>query len=288
MYAGQCGSLVARTASRRGSCGPRRRTIPDRFVDLHTHILPSIDDGTRSLAEARSLAAAAFDEGTVAIAATPHVRDDYPTTATQMEAGVAELRAHLADARLPIDVLHGGEVALERAVSMDEEELIRFTLAQTGRYLLVEFPYYAWPLAVDAVIRKLAALRITPLIAHPERNAQIQERPERLRDLVSDGALVQVTAASVDGRLGRRAYWAARQLLELRLVHVLASDAHAPAVREVGLERATAAIGDPGLASYLAADAPAAIVAGEPVSVPPPLRRRRRLLRRRRARRGPE
>jgi protein-tyrosine phosphatase len=87
--------------------------------------------------------------------------------------------------------------------------------------------------------------------------------------LVEAGALVQVTAASLDGRLGRAPERTARRLLELSLVHTLASDAHGPHIREGGLAAAAEAVGDDVLARYLTREAPAAIVAGEPV---PPAR----------------
>ncbi len=69
------------------------------------------------------------------------------------------------------------------------------------------------------------------MLAHPERNAEVQEDPGRLTRLVETGTLVQVTAASVDGRLGPNAQRTAGRLIELGLVHMIASDAHAPAVR---------------------------------------------------------
>ncbi|MDQ3994723.1 MAG: hypothetical protein M3265_08000, partial [Actinomycetota bacterium] len=98
---------------------------------------------------------------------------------------------------------------------------------------------------------------------------------ERVERAVAAGALVQVTAASLDGRLGRRTRATSVSLLERELVHVLASDAHLPEVREAGLGAAAAALKDGGLARYLTEEAPAAIVAGEPIDEPPSWKRRR-------------
>lgn len=245
------------------------------MIDLHSHILPGFDDGVRTPEEARELARAAFADGVRAIAATPHVRDDYPTRAEEMERGVALLRADLAEQGITIDVLPGGELDLDRLEELDDDELRRFSLAGSGRYLLVEFPYYGWPRSLEWLPSTLSSLRLVPVLAHPERNADVQRRPERLTGWVAEGGLVQVTAASVDGRLGRRARAGARALLERGLVHVVASDAHSPDLRACGLAAAAAAIETDELAQYLTVDAPAAIVAGEPVP-PPPRRRRRR------------
>ena len=104
----------------------------------------------------------------------------------------------------------------------------------------------------------------------------MQARPEQLAPIVEGGALVQLTAASVDGRLGRRPRDAAFRLLELGLAHLLASDAHAPSIRQIGMSSAAEAIGDPALARWLTVEVPAAIVGGEHIPARPLAPRRRR------------
>ena len=235
------------------------------MIDLHTHILPAIDDGARSLAESRELALEAAGQGVTAIAATPHVRDDYPTTADEMEAAVSALREHFADEGIAVDILHGAEIDLTLLWSIPPEDLRRLTYAQNGRYLLLEFPYRGWPGALDAAVSRLVGLGISPLLAHPERNPEVQDRPERIADLVAAGAFVQLTSGSLLGHFGPSSRAASIRLLELGLVHVLASDSHGPHISREGIGAAAQALVDPKLASYLTVDAPAAIVAGEPV-----------------------
>jgi tyrosine-protein phosphatase YwqE len=138
-------------------------------------------------------------DGVEAIAATPHVRADFPTTPDVMEKGVAQLRADFHREGISLQVLHGGEIDLRLLWAIPPEELARLTIAQTGRYLLLEFPYRSWPLALDSSVSGLVRRGITPLLAHPERNPEVQERPARIEALVEAGALVQVTAASLDG-----------------------------------------------------------------------------------------
>ena len=242
------------------------------MIDLHSHILPGIDDGVRTLDEACDLAYTAAAEGVKVIAATPHVRADHPTTVEMMEAGVAALRAELLSQEIDMRVVHGGEIDLGLLWAVPRDELRRFTLAQTGRYLLLEFPYRGWPLALNSSVSALVEQGITPLLAHPERNPEVQDRPTRLGELIAAGALAQVTAASLDGRLDRAAESTAKRLLELGFVHVLASDAHGPHIREAGLTAAARRIGDDGLARYLTVEAPGAIVAGEPVPEFPQVR----------------
>jgi protein-tyrosine phosphatase len=193
-----------------------------------------------------------------------------------MERRVAELRRDFGEQGIAVEVLHGGEVAFDTLPRLDHEERRRFTLAQSGVYLLLEFPYRGWPLGLEERVRELIASGLTPILAHPERNTEVRADPSRLLEANRAGALVQITAASVDGRLGPRSQKAAQRLLELGLAHVLASDAHTPEVRQAGLASAVAAVEDERLARYLTEEAPAAIVAGEPVPDPPAWKRRGR------------
>ncbi len=244
------------------------------MIDLHAHILPGVDDGVRSLEEACELARVAVADGIAVTAATPHVRDDYPTTAEQVECGVEALRRRLADAGIPLEVVHGAEVDIGALARLSEEEVVRLTLGQAGRYLLVEFPYGGWPSALEGATARVLAAGITPILAHPERNDLVQQAPRRLLPVVESGCLVQVTAASLAGGLGRAAAAAGHELLRLRLAHVAATDAHGPAMRAMTLSAAAAAVRDEAVARYLTEDAPAAVLAGEPVPPPPPAGRR--------------
>jgi protein-tyrosine phosphatase len=102
----------------------------------------------------------------------------------------------------------------------------------------------------------------------------VQTRPDRLGRLVETGALIQLTAASLDGRIGRATRTTALRLLDRGHAHLIGSDAHAPSLREVGLSAAAAAVGDPGLAHWLTVEVPRAILDDTPVSRRPPRRRR--------------
>ncbi len=242
-----------------------RSFVPSTMIDLHAHLLPGVDDGASTWEESLAIARAAAEDGIALVAATPHVRDDYPTAAGTMEGLVARLRLELERHQVPLQVRPGGEVALDRLGALSAGELRRFGLGGNSRYLLVEFPYYGWPLALDRDIQALLALGITPVLAHPERNADVQHAPERLRPAVEAGALVQLTAASFGAQLGARCRQTALDLLERGLAHILASDAHAPEARGISLSAAAAAVEDEALAEWLTRGVPGAIVKGEPL-----------------------
>jgi protein-tyrosine phosphatase len=235
------------------------------MIDLHSHILPGLDDGARTVEDSLEIARAALEDGITAIAGTPHVRDDYPTDAGAMEGRVAELRAQLDETGIALDVRPGGEIDVHWLERLPVEERRRFGLGGNPRYLLVETPYYGWPLGFEERLASLLDEGVVPVLAHPERNADVQVDPGRLVPLVRAGLLVQVTAASVDGRIGRRAQASGLDLIEYGLAHMIASDAHHASVRAVGMASAARAVGNEPLAAWLTRDMPAAILADAPL-----------------------
>ena len=250
------------------------------MIDLHSHILPGLDDGAATLEDALGIAEAAVADGVLIIAATPHVRSDYPTSPEQMERLVDSVRQALREAGVTLELLPGGEIALDRLPELDDDDLRRFGLAGNPRYLLLEAPYFSWPLGLEDTLFQLQLRGFTTVLAHPERNAEVQASPERLAPLVERGTLVQLTAASLDGRLGSGPQKTGLRLLELGLAHLLASDAHAPTLRQIGMSAAVEAIRDDDLARWLIEDVPAAIVGdGEIPARPSPASRRWRFFR---------
>jgi len=233
------------------------------LIDLHSHVLPGLDDGAADLDEALRICEAAAADGTDVLAATPHVRADYPTTPAQMEAALAEVRRVVEGI---VRVVPGGELDLDE-LARPSEELARFGLAGNPRWLLVETPYAGWPLDLADRLFRLRVAGFETVLAHPERNYDVEQRPELLQPLVSAGTLVQLTAASVEGRLGRAAKNCAFDLLDRGLAHLIASDAHAPELRGVGLSAAAAAVGDDDLARWLTDSVPRAIL--EDATAPP-------------------
>ena len=229
------------------------------MIDLHTHILPGLDDGARTLEDALDMASAFAGEGVTAVAATPHVRDDFPTSIEAMLEAVETLQQALAREGIRLVVLPGAELSVEWIARFDVTELRRLTLAGSGRYILVETPDHGWPAALVEQLLELRLAGFTPLLAHPERNPVVQATPSLLAPLVEGGMLVQVTAASLDGRLGKASQVTGRRLVAAGLAHVLASDAHAAHVRAAGMRRALETLEDEALAHWLGTDVPLAL-----------------------------
>ena len=237
------------------------------MIDLHTHVLPGLDDGAPDLYAAVAMAYSLAADGVEIVCGTPHVRYDYPTSAEEMEEALARVRQAVADEGIAIEIRGGGEIALDRLPELDARTRARFGLGGNSMLLLLESPYTNWPLDLARTCAQLRLDQTVPVLAHPERNLEVQDRPEILAAPVRAGAYVQLTAASLDGRLGRRVASCARKLLELELAHCIASDAHGPGVRDAGMSAAAKAVGGGEMARWLTYDVPAALLTNRP---PPP------------------
>ena len=118
------------------------------MIDLHAHVLPGIDDGARTLEESLDVLRAMEVDGVRAVAATPHVREDWPTSVARMHAEVGALRDAAAAAGLRIEVLQGGEISLGRLGALTPEDRAGFSLGGNPQLLLLEFPYAGWPIGL--------------------------------------------------------------------------------------------------------------------------------------------
>jgi protein-tyrosine phosphatase len=195
-------------------------------LDLHAHVLPGVDDGPDTVDGALALLRALQDEGVTTVAATPHVHPAYPTTVELRDERLALVQEAAAAAGLTIVVVPGGELDLEYAAGYDDDQIRAFALGG-GPAVLVEFPWGpTWPLALTPTCRDLRLRGFLPVVAHPERARPVQQRPERLDDVIASGAVCQITTGSLAGRFGETAQRTAFALLRERRGHLIASDAH--------------------------------------------------------------
>ena len=238
-----------------------------RVIDLHSHVLPGIDDGPRDLAGAVALARAAERAGTEVLVATPHISSEFAVEPLEVPARVDALRAELARAGVGVELATGGELAPERAPELGAEALRAIGLGG-GDWVLLECPFVPARQLVELVADRLRATGHRVLLAHPERSPAYLPDVERLAALVRRGALVQVTAGSLRGDFGRTAQRYCWELLDRRLVHVVASDAHDARDRPpevlATVEATLAARALPrALGEWLTRDVPGALLAGE-------------------------
>jgi protein-tyrosine phosphatase len=236
-------------------------------IDLSSHVLPGLDDGALDLDAAVAMARSMAEGGVRVVCGTPHVRDDFPTSPGSMERALGLVQAAVAEAGITIEVRGGAEIALGRIARLDSGARARFGLGGNPALLLLGTPYSSWPTDLPRVCRRLREDGIVPLLAHPERNSHIQDEPTLLDDVVGAGGVVQMTAASIDGRLGHVTARCARRLLELELAHCIASDAHD--ATKAGMAEAVDALGGGKLGAWLSEGVPAALLAGEELPARP-------------------
>lgn len=193
------------------------------MVDIHSHILPEVDDGPKSWDISVAMCRAAAADGITHMVATPHANDRYHYDREYLAGLVAHLQGLIGDA--PKLILgcdfHLSYDNLRDAVANPTRYVIDAT-----RYLLVEFSNYSIPQQTADSFFKLGDCGITAIITHPERNPILRETPQRVLEWAEQGCVVQMTGSALTGFWGERTRRAALWLLEHQAVHVLATDAH--------------------------------------------------------------
>lgn len=239
------------------------------MIDLHCHVLPGLDDGAADLDDSVGMAEQAEADGIQVICATPHIRHDHHVVVHELPARVEALNAELHGRGVGVRVKLGGEVAETEVDGLADSELKTVSLCGTGRWLLLEPAPGPLSDSLPERVEQLLAGGTRSVIAHPERHLA-EDIADRLRDLVSRGALVQVTAAYLEDPAVAPGL---RDLAGRGLVHLLGSDAHSSrAGRPVALSGGFARLGElPQLRPHLdwiRSEAPSAILRGEEVSPP--------------------
>ena len=206
------------------------------MIDIHAHILPGFDDGAKSLSDAMIMAEMAEESGVNAIVATPHVHSSGGVRLEMVEAGVETLRQKLLAAGTEIAVFPGMEIMADDAAPSLLAKGKMGTLKAT-RYPLLEYAFSEQPERMTRLLMRTASEGFVPIVAHPERYYAVQDMPELAAGWGRSGLLLQLDKGSLFGRMGERAARCARTLLNMRCIHVIASDAHGPAERTASLYR---------------------------------------------------
>lgn len=196
------------------------------MIDLHSHILPAIDDGSEDLATSLEMARMAVADGIETMACTPHIYPGlYENDGPGIRRHMAALQGALDDADIPLRLVIGADVHL----APDLAQRIRAGEVPTlndSRYLLLEPPHHVAPPRFETAVFELIAGGWVPVITHPERLTWVEPHYEDFRRLVKGGAWMQLTAGSLTGRFGRAAQRVSERMLDDGLVHILATDSH--------------------------------------------------------------
>lgn len=197
------------------------------MIDIHCHLLPNIDDGSQSWEESLEMARLASQDGIRVVIATPHwiQGTKWQPSADEIKAKVRELNQGIRESGINLTVLAGMEIGISENLC---------NLVSSGKILplgeshclLIEIPYVSLPYGIEDIIFSLNHNQTPPILAHPERNREIQRNPKRVLEFVNAGAYVQVTAGSLCGYFGESAKRCALELAKLGIIHAVATDAH--------------------------------------------------------------
>ena len=232
------------------------------MIDLHSHILPGLDDGAQTLQDSLAMARMALDSGVTTIVATPHCAGD---RRAEVYESWQFLRQALIECDLPLQLLLGMEIF----GTPDTPRMLRdgqfFTL-NNSRYPLVEFSFHSDGEEETAILEEICQGGFRPLVAHPERYSYVQRDPRLLNRWHQMGCLFQLNRGSLMGRFGRSVQHTAAALLERGFVTVIASDAHSSRTRTPWLRDIRQALSEeisPQCARLLLRDNPNRIIQNE-------------------------
>ena len=196
------------------------------YIDIHSHILPGMDDGSRSMGQTLRMLETAVSEGITTMIATPHNMPGKGCPPGSVVRGkVEELRRTVEQEGIPLEIVAGTEYYYREEVLDILEDGDGVTLGDSD-CVLVEFEPMAERNYIRNALRNILGLGYTPVIAHVERYAKLMEDSSVLYDMRKNGILVQVNAMSVTGDNGRQAKKDVRNLLKKGLVDFVATDAH--------------------------------------------------------------
>lgn len=197
------------------------------IIDLHSHLIPGVDDGAQTIELSIELARQAVDEGVEHMVLTPHHRNgQYINYGKDVLTYAEELQAEYDKAGVKLQVYPSQEIRLTGKFLDDLYNQHLLPLDPEGKYYLIEFPSDSVPSITDEVLTVLIQDGITPVIAHPERNHELATNLHRLYELIEMGCLSQITTSSYSGYYGEKLVANSKQIIEHNLAHILASDVH--------------------------------------------------------------
>ena len=242
------------------------------MIDIHHHLLAGLDDGASSPEMSLAMARMAVEDGITHVVCTPHANAHYEYEPAVIQAKIAELTNVLEREGIALTLGRGSDFHLTfDNVQTAKSDPPRYSVNGLG-YLLVEIPDYGLPQGLTETFYQLQLAGMTPILTHPERNPTLQANPAKMADWMRGGVLIQVTAGSVLGHMGKTARKMAHTLLRNRWVHFIATDAHNTTSRPPKMREAFEEIADrydPEYAHLICVTNPLCVFQGRPLPMQP-------------------
>jgi len=197
------------------------------MIDIHSHLLYSVDDGATSLEESIEIIKEALKSGVDKIVATPHyLEPSYVVDKEENIKRINDIKKGLKEQNINnFEVYLGNEVYVATEL-IEKIKNKKITLLNNSKYLLIEFPFQRLPMFIENVLFELKSIGVVPIIAHPERYNYSKKDEDKLYELLNRGCLFQCNVASIDGVYGRTAKKRVKFLLKNDMVQLLATDNH--------------------------------------------------------------
>ncbi len=206
------------------------------MIDIHSHILPGIDDGAQGMEESIEMARLYLKNGIDKVIVTPHyIEGAGSTTLNENKVVLKKLKHVLKEEGIELELYIGNEIYVTPDILNYVIEKRVATLNET-KYVLIELPMYDMPRYIENIIYELCLKEYVPIIAHPERNIRIQQDPNILYGFIMGGALAQINLPSLEGRYGEASKVTGELLLNHNMIHFIGTDAHSPRVRSPRIE----------------------------------------------------
>ena len=196
------------------------------MIDVHSHILPNIDDGSRSIDETFNLIKEAKEAGFEGIICTSHYMENYyETDRPEREVWINAIHENLKNKNIEMNLYLGNEIYMSDNIIKLLEDGKATTMNDTS-YVLFELPLNVEPMNLYDMVYEMQQYKIVPILAHPERYSFVQTDPELIYDLIDKGVLMQANYGSIVGQYGKKAQMIVQKFLENNMTHMLGTDAH--------------------------------------------------------------
>jgi len=196
------------------------------MIDFHSHILPYVDDGSKSYDMSLDMLRVSNDEEVKHICATPHfIAGEYEVSRKDYDEKINGLGELCKNNNIKLNILSGLEIYLTPDIPSLYQEGRVWGINDT-KYLLIELPMEQFPRYTEDVFYELRLKGAVPIIAHPERNIRIMKDPNLLLSLIEQGTLAQLNGGSLSGLYGKEVKGFAEELVKRNMIHMLGSDGH--------------------------------------------------------------
>lgn len=197
-----------------------------KMIDFHSHVLPNVDDGSKSVEETFKLLEEAKEAGFDGVISTSHYMEEYyEVNVAERKVWINALSENLYKKNIDLKLYLGNEIYISKNI-IDFLETGKATSINNSNYVLFEFPLNSKPMDMYDIIYDMLEYKLVPVLAHPERYSFVQKEPNLVYDLIQKGVLMQSNYGSILGMYGEKAQIIVRKLLENNMVHFLGSDVH--------------------------------------------------------------